>query len=562
MLKREIKYLIKTKSLYVALLMLLLASCAQVVRPTGGKTDTKAPEVIKFLPENKSLQFKQKSFIIQFDEFFVVKDVSKQWIISPPLKSSPEYKIKGKTLTVSFEDTLKENTTYNFNFGKSIADVNEGNELLGLSYIFSTGTFIDSLEITGSIALAENNVKEKDMMVLLYQENRCKEDSFPYKILPDYFANADASGNYTLKYLKPGKYRAIALKDANSNYLFDSFEETIGFCDSVIDLKANANLDFKVFKEIEQKTYLKNKSNSEYGCFNLIFNKALPSLEIIPLHSSKEKDWAYIEFSKQKDTVNIYLKDFSIDTLKLSLKNNQVSFDTVEIAVLPKEKFTSKNKRNVIPKANISVSPTNGGVKEIYHPIRLLMNHPISKINMDSILFFEDSLKQAFSLVKKDSVGKKYELESKLINDSSYRLTILPGAFRDCFGYTNDTIRSFFKVASLESVGNLYLTITADSLKQKIDFKNENLLLQLLNEKGDILQSQALSKLGLVSYLSLKPGNYKAQIIIDSNKNNDWDTGNLLEKKQPEKIIFMKEQMNLRANWDLEATWDLGLNGK
>jgi uncharacterized protein (DUF2141 family) len=562
MATKEFKIMAANKTLLLGFMLLLWASCAQVVRPTGGKSDVKAPEVLKYLPENNSLEFKQKSFSIQFDEFFVVKDVSKQWIISPPLKSIPEYKIKGKTLTITFDDTLKDNTTYNFNFGKSIADVNEGNALAGLSYIFSTGTFIDSIQITGNITQALTNAKEKEMMVLLYQENRCKQDSFPYKILPDYFALGDATGNYTLKYLKPGRYRAIALKDANSNYLFDSFEEAIGFCDTVIDLKANANLDFKVFKEIEQKTYLKNKSNAEYGCFNLIFNKAVPNLEIVPLHVSKQKDWALIEYSKAKDTVNIYLQDFGIDTLKLSLKNNQVVLDTVEFAVLPKEKFSNKSKRNIVPKTSINISPSNGGIKEINSPIRFLMNHPISKINLDSILFFEDTVKQAFILHKKDSVGKKYELESKLLNDSNYKLTILPGAFRDCFGYTNDTIRSFFKVASLESVGNLYLSINADSSRGKIDFSNMHLILQLLNEKGEVLQSQSLSKYGLVSYLNLKPGIYKAQIIVDNNNNKQWDTGNFLEKKQAEKIIFMNGNMNLRANWDLEEEWYLNLSNQ
>lgn len=563
MLHKEPKYLEFVKTLLPGLIMcLLVAACAQVVRPTGGKTDTEAPMVMKYAPENKSLQFKSKTFSIQFNEFFVVRDVSKQWIISPPLKSTPEYKIKGKTLTITIEDTLKENTTYNFNFGKSIADVNEGNELVGLNYIFSTGTFIDSLQISGNITQALNNTKEKDVLVLLYEESRCVEDSFPYKILPDYFAISNASGNYTLKYLKPGKYKAIALKDANSNYLFDSFEEAIGFCDSTINLTGTANLDLKIFKEIETKTYLKNKSNAEYACFNLIFNKALPNLEIVPLQPIKQKDWAVLEYSKYKDTVNIYLKDFSIDTLKLALKNNQVAFDTVEFAVLPKEKFAAKGKRNIAPKVTVKVNPSLGGIKDLNQPVTLAFNHPLLAINFDSILFFEGNKKIAFSLLKRDSVGKSYQLESKLQNDSNYKLTLLPGAFRDCFGYTNDTVRTSFMVPTLESVGNLYLTISSDSAKNTFDFSKDQFLLQLLNEKGELINTQVLSSFGTISYLNYKPGVYKAQIIIDRNKNQQWDTGNFLKKSQAEKIIFKSSTMNLRANWDLEDDWRLSLDGK
>ena len=539
--------------------VLIVTSCAQVVRPTGGKSDNAEPEVVKFLPDNQSLNFKGKAFSIEFNEFFTVKDINKQWIISPPLKTIPEYKIKGKMLTITFDDTLKENTTYNFNFGKSIADVNEGNELIGLSYIFSTGTFIDSLQLSGNISLAFNGAKEKDVLVMLYEESRCKEDSFPYKILPDYFAISDALGSYAMKYIKPGNYKAIALKDGNSNYLFDSFEEAIGFSDSVIHFQSNATLNFKIFKEIEEKAYLKNSTNGQYGCFNLYFNKPLPNLEIVPLHQTKQKDWAFIEMSKFKDTVNIFLKDFSIDTLKLQVRNNLKIIDTVEFAVLPMEKFKTRGKRAFNPRTIVKINPANGTEKDLNSPIGLLFNFPITAVNKDSMLFYEGKKKVPYTLVKKDTIGRKYEMECKLLNDSNYSLTILPGAFTACFGFGNDTTRSNFKVPSLESVGNIYLTISGDSASPKIDFKKEHLLLQLLNDKGEILSTQKLTNYQTISYLNFKPGSYKAQIIVDDNNNNQWDTGNFLKKQQAEKIILMGATMSLRANWDLEEEWKFGL---
>jgi len=556
-------YIKLLKSVTTAIsLTLLFTGCAQVVRPTGGTDDRKAPEVIRFLPENKSLQFSGKAFSIQFDEFFLVKDASKQWIISPPLKKKPEYKIKGKLLTITFDDTLKENTTYNFNFGKSVVDINEGNELLGLSYIFSTGTFIDSLQLTGNVSQALNNLKEKEVLIMLYDEKRCKNDSFPYKILPDYFTLSDARGDFIIKYIKPGNYKIIALKDGNNNYLFDSFEESIGMNDAIINLEKNKNIDLKIFIETEAKTYLKNKSNAEYGCFTLIFNKPLPALEILPLHVSKQKDWAYIQKSKANDTLNIYLKDFSIDTLKLILKNNNIAFDTVEFAVFPREKFTSKNKRVIAPKTTIKITPMSGVEKDINIPITFFTNHPIEAIITDSILFFEGKNKLPFKVIKKDSIGRTFELECKLANDSAYNLTILPGAFKDCFGYKNDTTKSNFKVPSPERVGNLYLSISADSATGIINFESEHLLLQLLNEKGEVLNTQVISNYATFSYLNLKPGNYKAQIVMDSNNNKQWDTGNFLKKMQAEKIIFMSTNMNLRANWDLEEDWKLNIIGQ
>jgi uncharacterized protein (DUF2141 family) len=544
---------------YTAFLLLffLLAACAQVVRPTGGKTDTSPPKVLKYLPENNTLQFNGKGFSIQFDEFFTVKDVSKQWIISPPLKNTPEYKIKGKILNITFDDTLKQNTTYNFNFGKSIADVNEANELQGLSYIFSTGNYIDSLQLSGTVLQATNNAKEKDVLVMLYEESRCESDSFPYKITPDYFTLSNAGGSYKIDYIKPGKYRAVALKDANSNYLFDSFEELFGFSDTIINLNSNATLHIKLFKELEEKFYLKNKYNSEYGCFTLIFNKPLPNLSIIPLHQIKNNNWAIFETNKGKDSINIYLKDFSIDTLKLALTNNDISFDTVEFAVLPKEKYTNKGKKAKESKIFVKLNPINGAEKDLNKSIGIALNHPVEKIFHDSISLFHGKESIPIKLLKVDSIGKNFIIETKLINDSSYKLLILPGAFKDCFGFKNDTAQSSFKVPSIESVGNLYLNISFDSTSAIFDFDKNQLLLQLLNDKNEVINTQLIQKFGTVNYPNLKPGNYKAQVVVDGNKNGEWDTGKWLNKLQAEKIIFMGESINIRANWDVEEDWKI-----
>jgi hypothetical protein len=223
------------------------------------------------------------------------------------------------------------------------------------------------------------------------------------------------------------------------------------------------------------------------------------------------------------------------------------------------EKFKTRGKRAFNPRTIVKINPANGTEKDLNSPIGLLFNFPITAVNKDSMLFYEGKTRVPFTLVQKDTIGRKYEMECKLLNDSNYSLTILPGAFTACFGYGNDTTRSNFKVPSLESVGNIYLTISGDSASPKIDFKKEHLLLQLLNDKGEILSTQKLTNYQTISYLNFKPGSYKAQIIVDDNNNNQWDTGNFLKKQQAEKIILMGATMSLRANWDLEEEWKFGL---
>jgi hypothetical protein len=159
----------------------LLASCAQIVTPTGGKVDSKPPEAILYQPEKNAIHFNSSSIAISFDEFIQLKDAQKQIVISPPLQNKPDYSIKNKKLYVKFTDTLRKNTTYKINFGNAITDITEGNALPNFSYVFSTGSFIDSLSIKGNILDAFTLKADENMMVVLYEQGKYNSDSCIYK---------------------------------------------------------------------------------------------------------------------------------------------------------------------------------------------------------------------------------------------------------------------------------------------------------------------------------------------------------------------------------------------
>ena len=156
---------------FVILLLALISGCANIVTPTGGDKDSTPPKILSLAPENKSLNFSSKSFIISFDEFVQLNDISTQLIISPPLKSQPEFVLKGKNVVVKFNEALLPNTTYTINFGSAIRDINENNTLENFTYVFSTGSFIDSLSLRGTVKNALTLENEKEILLLLYNEN-------------------------------------------------------------------------------------------------------------------------------------------------------------------------------------------------------------------------------------------------------------------------------------------------------------------------------------------------------------------------------------------------------
>lgn len=170
---------------------LSLVGCAKRGSITGGLKDTIAPVLRFSTPENYSTNFKSNEIRITFDEYVKIKDVNKQLIISPPMEVAPLISPSNasKFINIKIKDTLKPNTTYSFNFGNSIQDNNESNVLQQFKYIFSTGTYIDSLELKGSIKDAYAKEVVNFVSVMLYEVNDKFNDSIIFNEKPRYITN-------------------------------------------------------------------------------------------------------------------------------------------------------------------------------------------------------------------------------------------------------------------------------------------------------------------------------------------------------------------------------------
>ena len=172
----------KHRLLYIPILLLFLLSfvdCAKKGTPSGGQRDSIPPVIVKSNPENYSINFSGKEIRISFDEYIRLKDLQKELIISPPLKNLPTITplSASKTLKIKILDTLNENTTYSFNFGNSIVDNNEGNPFKYFKYVFSTGSYIDSLKLSGTVRDAELISPKIPTSILLYEVNDEFKDS-------------------------------------------------------------------------------------------------------------------------------------------------------------------------------------------------------------------------------------------------------------------------------------------------------------------------------------------------------------------------------------------------
>jgi len=519
---------------------LLLASCAQIVSPTGGPRDIKPPYVVKYIPDSGATHFSSKEINIYFNEFIQLKDVSSSLIISPPLKFSPDISVNNRVLNIKLLDTLLPNTTYAINFGNSVADITEGNAIENFQYVFSTGKFIDSLSLSGTVQNAFDLKSEKGILVMLYRDTL---NASPKNTIPSYFSKTKDDGSFRINNISSGAYKVFALKDADQNYFFNSQDEMAAFSDSVILINQSSEVNLFLFREIPSKQSIKKFSNPQYGKILLVFNKPAEKISITELEN---KGLKYMEeFSIGRDSLSLWLTAHVEGNIALQIKENDQILDTVKLRLGGKPGISGRGDK---PKLVLTPSAGGASLLDIGKPLFIFMSQPVKQFDLSliSISDYKESIKPIVSF--SDSIKRKLGIEYNFIPDSSYSVLIKPGAFTDYTGLTNDTLKFKFKVQAEKYYGNIKLKIS-------IPVKSGKYILQLLDEKESVIRENVLTGSQKIGYDYLIPGKYRFKIIYDSNSNGKWDTGNYSIKKQPEKVIYFSKQLTIRSNWESEEEW-------
>jgi hypothetical protein len=200
----------------VAFYTVLPSGCANIIPPSGGPRDSTAPRLISATPRDSSINFNSKRITFVFDEYIGdPQDLQNNLLFTPTFEINPEIAIKAKTMTLTFrgKDTLQANTTYIFNFGDAIRDVNESNVLKNFVYTVSTGPVLDSLTLEGEVILAENGKTDSTLTVMLH---RNLADSAVRQERPIYLARVDGEGRFRFQNLPNDTFAIYALGDAVS----------------------------------------------------------------------------------------------------------------------------------------------------------------------------------------------------------------------------------------------------------------------------------------------------------------------------------------------------------
>jgi hypothetical protein len=524
--------------IFFSISILIIVNCARTGTPDGGPKDEDAPLFVTSNPPYETINFDDNKIELEFNEFIKLKDLNKQLIVSPPLKNSLLVTPQGsasKTLTLKIIDTLSKNTTYIINFGNAIEDNNESNKLESFKYVFSTGSYIDSLTTSGEIKDSYLDVRPKNINVLLYKIDSAFNDSIVFNKKPNYITNTLDTSSFNLSNLKEGKYLMIALKEATNDYLFNSKEDQIGFLTDTIELPRDSIIKkpLILFKETQPYKFKRGKEITK-GKIAFGYQGKITDLQV-KIISKTPKDFKSIsKFEIDKDTLNYWFTPIEADSLNF-IVTNQKFVDTITVR-LRKKKIDS-----------LILSSSIGRKLHFRDTLFIKGNNPIVKLDTNKItLTDKDTIPVSYSSyvsAKENKIALLFNKEPK----QKYSLNLLPSAISDIFEQKNDTLNFIFSTSEIEDYGRITMNIDNQTSK--------NLIIELLEgkNKDKLVERRFISNSKKIQFNLLEPKTYFVRAIIDENKNNKWDTGNYLLKQQPEKIIYFSEELEVRANYYLDG---------
>jgi hypothetical protein len=498
--------------------------------------------IVRSFPENFTTNFTGDEIRIYFDEYIKLKDLQQNLIISPPLEYQPVITpiSTSKVLKIKILDTLKENTTYSFNFGKSIVDNNEENEFEYYKYIFSTGSYIDSLTVKGTIEDAVLARPDKPTTVLLYEITESFTDSLIYSEKPTYITTTrDSTQTFELTNLKEGNYLLLALQEEINNYTFQPKKDKIGFVNGTISTPNDSSYSISVFKEIPEYK-IARPSHASKNRIIFGYEGNADSLQLRPISKLPADFESKIYWDRRADTLNYYFKPAleiaETDTL-LFLAKNRLVLDTLIVKM--RDLFSDSLQFNRLSNSKLIPRDT----------LKLQANNPITAIDAEKISVMD---KDSVSVAVTALLDEKYNTASILFDkkdEQIYRVEILPNAFTDYFENTNDTLNYGVRTSELSDYGELGITLQ--------NVKTYPIIVELVSSKYEVVATRYLTENTPLYFNYLIPDQYYFRIIYDENENKTWDTGNFLIRLQPEKVIYFPRQLDIRSNFFINETFSL-----
>lgn len=556
-------------------------SCANTsTPPEGGPKDTIPPVIVEVVPANNALfhprDIKHSQVSFEFDEYVALNNPGANIFLSPPQSKPPTAKIKGKRVIVSFAEPLDSNKTYSLSLGEAIKDNNEGNPFAPYTHSFSTGDHIDSLFVSGNIVEASSMLPMPNITVLFHTD---PSDSAIFKVRPKAAAKSDLWGYFTVRNLPADTvYRVFAIEDLNNNNLYDPDQERVAFLDTLVIpssimrdsipelipvnmkdtaacLSRPAQLFLSMFKEVSQRQFLRAKERVSRRQMYLKFAAPYPQIDSLIIDGIPEEK-IIKEYNFYRDSITIWINEQGgvHDTLRMRLTYMRTDdslnilvpvTDTIRM-IRPKGKMVENRFGDMVEEVDtLAAYKVDAAPENIdQNGIIITFESPMIVTPFDSITIMAKNTREQVTpapfTVEQDTADiKKYvlRLQEKLVPGFEYTLRIPDSVFMDIDGIYCDSLVQKISLPQDDKLSSL--TVEAKNV-------NEKYMVELVDEKRTtVYRTYQIDSAAVLEFPYLKAGKYSLRITEDKNGNGQVDTGSLLDRKQPEKVLMFKVNSSL-----------------
>jgi hypothetical protein len=566
---------------FLLVLPILLQNCAQVAQPPGGKKDTLAPKLVSSLPTARQLNYKGKTVELEFSEYVNSENLQQKITITP--QDSNTFVVKSLPLGIrlTFAKPFLPNTTYTIDFADGIKDITERNIAKNTKIVFSTGSSIDSLYLTGNVVDDESRQPLLGFVVGLFAPT----DTLPInRKRPQYFARTDSSGNYRIENVKAGQYKVYGFDDKDLNLVNNTPGERIAFRDSVLNLNRNySDVNMVAFRGYGKPRISRRERTDEtlglelssgIASYTLRFGRLVSTTAVSTTATSTT---ATSTTATSTTPVSTTARNASADTLISFLENpkmirlyrpaNRAADDTLHLTIMAEDsvgnvtelrervyfsplKTRAKNRTALA----VQVNPPSGEPIDNNLEFTLVFNKPVLNFSTELMIIGPDSTKP-LKLTPANLTWSNNFSRLVIRQKTNLRDTLLfrlqKGAFVSVQGDTLPRYSARYLIAKDDSYGLIAGRVNPATVGPA----GTNFIVELLDDKYHVVRTAYSTP--SYSFGRLKPGLYRLRLIIDANNNRRRDIGNVQKGIQPERIIYnpgTEENGTIRVKQDFELT--------
>lgn len=521
------------------------------------------------------------------------------------------------TYTIDFGTAITDNNegnplgsfTYFFSTGESVDTMEISGHVIDAETLSPLKGVLVGLYIEEGDTVTDPSMRKE--LEFIAAKRSVTSDAFSQRSF-DRVGRTDEKGHFSIKGVKRGTYHLYALKDMDGDYHFSTRGEMMGWTDETFttscfpDLRQDTvwrdsvtwdsvniipythftpdNVVLRAFTHANKPRHLLKTQRDVPEWFRVYFTGPSAFVPTIRGVNFNEFD-AFIEDRNEAgDTITYWLKDTALlrlDTLQMYYSyyetDDSTGVDTLRtdtLAIWPRLSFDKRAKQQaeelakwekgrekrhkrgdfsdeVPPREYLKaeIKGTGGNLPPNENPI-ILLGQPAAYIHKEGIhlLLGPDSsqVEARYELVPSPYNRLKYTLLGEWRPGQQYTLKVDSAAIIGINGMENKGVTQRFRIAPTEEFGSVFVTLLG---------MDTTAVVQLIQDDKRVIQTARMGSDGQAAFFYLKPGKAFMRLFVDDNGNGLWDTGDYASRRQPERVFYYHKQIELRAGWDTEITW-------